>query len=148
MMNKNIWRVAGVAMLCVVASAFAAAPKSVEKAAADDDAVLSQRLAPMDGAHLTVKLYEVTYPVGAGSKPHSHPCVVVGYVVDGVIRSQVKGEAEQSYAAGKAFYEPANGVHLVSGNGSTKQASKLLAIFICDKDAPLTTPPVDAARAH
>ena len=102
--------------------------------------VLSQKLPTMDGTNLTVKLIDVTYPAGAASRPHSHPCVVVGYVVDGAIVSQVKGEAESTYAAGKAFYEAPNGVHAVSKNASATTPSKLLAIFICDKEGPLTVP--------
>src|SRR5215475_10994718 len=43
-----------------------------------DVEVLSQKLPAMDGANLTVKLIDVTYAPGAASRPHSHPCVVVG----------------------------------------------------------------------
>jgi quercetin dioxygenase-like cupin family protein len=107
--------------------------------------VLSQRLPTMDGANLTVKLIDVTYAPGAASRPHSHPCVVVGYVVNGTIVSQVKGEAEGTYPAGKAFYEAPNGVHAVSKNASATTPSKLLAIFICDKEGPLT---VTASDSH
>jgi quercetin dioxygenase-like cupin family protein len=111
--------------------------------------VLSQKLPKMDGANLTVKLIEVTYAAGAASRAHSHPCVVVGYVVDGAIVSQVKGEAEGTYPAGKAFYEAPNGVHAVSKNASATTPSKLLAIFICDKEGPLTVPaPRNANDSH
>ena len=106
--------------------------------------VLSQKLPKMDGANLTVKLVEVTYAAGAASRPHSHPCVVVGYVVEGTIVSQVKGETEGTYPAGKAFYEAPNGVHAVSKNAGATTPSKLLAIFICDKEGPLSLPVNDA----
>jgi len=106
--------------------------------------VLSQKLPAMDGVNLTVKLIDVTYAPGAASRPHSHPCVVVGYVVDGAIVSQVKREAEGTYPAGKAFYEAPNGVHAVSKNASATTPSKLLAVFICDKEGPLSVPATDS----
>jgi quercetin dioxygenase-like cupin family protein len=101
--------------------------------------VLSQPLPKMDGNHLSIQLYEVNYPPDKGSGVHTHPCAVVGYVVEGTIVSQVKGQPETAYPAGKTFYEAPNGVHEVSKNGGTTPA-KLLAIFLCDHDGPLSVP--------
>ena len=42
------------------------------------------------------------------------------------------------YNAGQSFYEIPNGVHLVSANASSTEPAKLLAFFICDRDAPLS----------
>jgi quercetin dioxygenase-like cupin family protein len=68
---------------------------------------------------------------------------VIGYVLNGAIESQVKGQLEQTLTAGKAFYEPAQGVHAVAKNASATEPSKFLAIFICDQDMPLTVPAAD-----
>jgi len=46
----------------------------------------------MDGANLKVTVVEVVYGPGQSSRPHSHPCPVIGYIAEGAIRSQVKGE--------------------------------------------------------
>ena len=54
-------------------------------------------------------------------------------------RTQVQGEAEAVYKAGQSFYEPPNSVHLVSANASQTEPAKLLAYFVCDHDAPLST---------
>jgi quercetin dioxygenase-like cupin family protein len=60
--------------------------------------------------------------------------------MEGAIRSQVKGDDEATFQAGQTFYEPANGVHMVSANASTTAPAKLLAYFVCDSDAPLSSP--------
>jgi quercetin dioxygenase-like cupin family protein len=100
--------------------------------------LMSQALPVLDGDHLQTVLLEVRYGPGEASTPHSHPCAVVGYVVEGSLRTQVQGEPEMIYKAGQSFYEPPNGVHLVSANASTTEPAKFLAYFICDRDTPLT----------
>jgi quercetin dioxygenase-like cupin family protein len=100
--------------------------------------VLSQPLGKLDGDHLKVTLVEVNYGPGEASPSHSHPCPVVGYVAEGTIRSQVKGQPAKIYKAGESFYEEANGIHAVSANASATEPAKLLAYFVCDHDAPLS----------
>jgi quercetin dioxygenase-like cupin family protein len=100
--------------------------------------VLSQALPALDGDHLKAVLVEVRYGPGEASTPHSHPCAVVGYVVEGALRTQVEGRPEATYKAGQSFYEAPNGVHLVSANASSTEPAKLLAYFICDRDTPLS----------
>lgn len=101
--------------------------------------VLSQALPKLDGDHLKATLVEVNYGPGESSTPHSHPCPVVGYVVAGAVRTQVRGEAEAIYKAGESFYEAPNGVHAVSANASQTEPAKLVAYFVCDHDAPLSS---------
>lgn len=100
--------------------------------------VISQALPPLDGSRVKVTLVEVSYAPGEASASHTHPCAVVGYVVEGAIRSQVKGQPEATYKAGESFYEPPNGVHQVSRNASETEPARLLAYFVCDREAPLT----------
>jgi quercetin dioxygenase-like cupin family protein len=108
--------------------------------------LLSQPLPKLDGNHLKVVLVEVLYGPGEASLPHSHPCAVIGYVVEGELRTQVEGEPEMIYKTGETFYEAADGVHLVSANASSTAPAKLVAYMICDHNAPLS---VDvSARVH
>jgi quercetin dioxygenase-like cupin family protein len=108
--------------------------------------VLSTPLPTLDGNHLKSTLVEVNYGPGEASPPHSHPCAVVGYVVEGALRTQVEGEPEHVYEAGSSFYEAPNGVHAVSANASATRPAKLVAYFVCDRETPLS---VDvAAHAH
>jgi quercetin dioxygenase-like cupin family protein len=100
--------------------------------------VLSKPLPKLNGDHLKAVLLEVRYGPGEASSPHSHPCAVIGYVVEGSLRTQVKGEPERIYKAGETFYEAPNGVHLVSANASSTEPAKFVAYLICDRDAPLS----------
>jgi quercetin dioxygenase-like cupin family protein len=100
--------------------------------------VFSQTLPQMDAAHLQVTTVEVTYPPGGSSTPHSHPCPVIGYVLKGAVRMQVKGGTESIYRVGDSFYEAPNGVHMVSANASKKEPATFLAYFICDHSGPLS----------
>jgi len=108
--------------------------------------VFSQTLSKLDGDHLKVTLVEVRYGPGEASLPHSHPCAVIGHVVEGAIRTQVKGEPEMTYKAGESFYEAPDGVHLVSANASSTEPAKLVAYLICDHDAPLSIDVSDSIR--
>jgi quercetin dioxygenase-like cupin family protein len=100
--------------------------------------VFSQDLPMLGGTHLKAILVEVNYGPGEASLPHSHPCAVIGYVVEGAFRTQVKGEPEMTYKAGEGFYEAPNGVHLVSANARSAEPAKMVAYLICDHDAPLS----------
>ena len=103
-----------------------------------DRRVLSQALPAMDGRGLRVTVVEVRYAPGGSSRPHRHPCAVVGFVIAGTLRSRVQGEPEALYRAGESFYEAPNGVHLVSANASDRDPVQFLAYFTCDHDAPLS----------
>jgi quercetin dioxygenase-like cupin family protein len=100
--------------------------------------VLTQMLPKLDGTNLKATLVEVRYGPGEASPPHTHPCAVVGYVTEGSLRTQVKGEPEMVYHAGQSFYEAPNGVHLVSANASSTEPATLVAFLICDRDTPLS----------
>jgi len=99
---------------------------------------LSHALPKLDGNHLRASVVEVHYGPGESSPRHSHPCSVIGYVVDGAIRAQGKGEPEAIYRTGEAFYEGPNGIHEVSANASQTQPATFIAYFVCDHNTPLS----------
>lgn len=101
---------------------------------------LTHALPPLDGSRLRVTVVEVNYGPGEESLPHTHPCPVVGYVLEGDLRTQVAGEAAAVYGPGESFYEAPNGVHQVSANASKSTSTRFLAFFVCDTDAPLSAP--------
>jgi len=98
----------------------------------------SHDLPGLIGDKLSVTIVEVNYGPGESSAPHSHPCPVIGYVLEGTLRTQVKGEPQAIYKAGESFYESPNGVHVVSANASDKEQARLLAYFVCDQREPLS----------
>ena len=102
--------------------------------------VFTHSLPKLDGQRLEAKIVEVTYGPGESSQPHSHPCAVIGYVLEGSVRMQVKGEPEAVYKPGQSFYEAPNGVHAISANASKTEPARFLAYFTCDRETPLTVP--------
>jgi quercetin dioxygenase-like cupin family protein len=58
----------------------------------DSRVAFSHMLPHLDGARLEATVVEVNYGPGESSPPHTHPCAVIGYVIDGTYRTQVKGE--------------------------------------------------------
>lgn len=137
---------AALAILFAVTSITGVQPQNRPKSDATARLAISQALPHMNGDNLSVKLIELSYKPGGSSAAHSHPCPVIGYVIEGALKFQVKGEPERVYKAGDTFYEAPNGVHLVSGNASQTEPVKFLAYFVCDHDTPLSVPPPGAKQ--
>jgi len=107
-----------------------------------DRTLFSRSLPKLDGNNIRVTIVEVSYGPGESSKPHSHPCPVIGYVLEGSVRTKVAGEPEAVYNSGESFYEAPNGVHEISANASQSKPAKFIAYFICDRETSLSIPPV------
>jgi quercetin dioxygenase-like cupin family protein len=98
----------------------------------------SEALPNDPGKNLTAVL--VTYPPGGKSGKHHHAGSVFAYVISGAIRSQVSGQGPvRVYKAGESFFEPPGSEHLVSENASATEPASLLAVFVADRGAKLTT---------
>ena len=126
------------ALLVAAMTACRPAPRASSGTGTHDRTVLSQALPAMDGRGLRVTVLEVTYGPGDSSRPHRHPCAVIGSVIAGTLRSRVQGQPQTLYRAGESFYEAPNAVHLVSANASDRDPVQFLAYFTCDHDAPLS----------
>jgi quercetin dioxygenase-like cupin family protein len=100
--------------------------------------ISSEKLPNVPGKSVTAVL--VTYPPGGKSGKHHHAGSVLAFVVSGEIRSEnsATGPAKV-YKAGESFFEPQGSEHLVSENASATEPASLLAIFIADDGAELTT---------
>lgn len=111
---------------------------------------LARTLPAMDGKEIRVKLVDVTYAPGGANASHSHPCPVVGYVLQGALRMRVNDAPEMIYRTGDTFYEGPGDVHRTSANASATEPARFLAYFMCDREiAQLsvpTAPPKDEAR--
>jgi quercetin dioxygenase-like cupin family protein len=137
-MRKQFF-ISSLVLLCSTACAGAQGPSASSPLKPRARTVFLHALPPLDGTRLQVTAVEVTYPPGGSSLPHTHPCPVIGYVLHGAVRMQVQGAPESLYKAGESFYEPPNGIHLVSKNASTQEPAIFLAYLICDHSAPLST---------
>jgi quercetin dioxygenase-like cupin family protein len=100
--------------------------------------VRSEKLPNVPDKSLTAVV--VTYAPGGKSSSHHHAGSVFAYVLSGEIRSEnsVTGPA-RVYKAGESFFEPPGSEHLVSENASTTESASLLAVFVADDGAKLTT---------
>ncbi|HEU0122980.1 MAG TPA: cupin domain-containing protein [Bryobacteraceae bacterium] len=83
---------------------------------------------------------EVHYGPGESSHAHKHPGFVMGYVLEGEIRFQVRGGPEQRLRAGEIFYESPGSVHQVSANASATKPARILAMVFAPQGSTLTTP--------
>jgi quercetin dioxygenase-like cupin family protein len=99
--------------------------------------VASYPLANAPGKRVTV--VRVVYGPGGFTKPHYHAGSVTAYIVRGAIRSQLQGGPLETFAVGQTFFEPPGSVHVVSANASNSEEAELLAIFVADEGAQLTT---------
>ncbi|WP_223119704.1 cupin domain-containing protein [Salinicola corii] len=74
----------------------------------------------------------VEYPPGASTPAHMHgDAFVIGYVLEGSIRSRVDGKTNV-YGVGESWTENPGASHELSENASATEPAKILAIFISD----------------
>ena len=96
----------------------------------------------LDGWHMTAT--EITIPAGAPpGRKHRHPGFVIGYVLDGQYSFAVNDQPAKVVKAGEMFFESFDApgeVHSTSGNASTTQPVKFLAIVFTKKGDPVTSP--------
>lgn len=103
--------------------------------------VFEHALPNVPGKDMTAVVVE--YPPGASSVSHRHAAsgFIFAYVLEGRIRSQLEGEASPTvYTAGEHWYEMPGAHHVVSENASDTKPARLLAVFVADSGATLTTP--------
>jgi quercetin dioxygenase-like cupin family protein len=101
--------------------------------------VFAYELPNLPGQKMTGVLVE--YAPGASTPPHHHTSQgsVVAYVLEGAIRSQVNDGPETVYQAGESWLEPPGAAHTVSANASATDPARLLAVFVAEDGAELTT---------
>jgi len=129
-------------MFALAAAALTAATALGSAAAQDrtsqSHTVFSGKLPALDGQRLEATVVEVIYPPGGANPAHRHPCPVIGYVLEGAVRMQVKGQPERVFKPGETFFESPSDVHLVSANASREAPARFLAYFVCDRATPLS----------
>jgi quercetin dioxygenase-like cupin family protein len=86
-----------------------------------------------------VTIVRVFYGPGGFTKPHRHAGSVTAYVTKGEIRSQLGGGPVEIFKVGQSFFEPPGATHLVSANASNTEPAELIAVFVADEGAELTT---------
>jgi quercetin dioxygenase-like cupin family protein len=121
---------AAVQPLCASSEAAGSALDTVEP-------VGSYALPNVSGKRVTI--VRVAYGPGGFSRPHQHAGSVTAYITKGEIRSQLAGGPVETFKVGQSFFEPPGATHLVSANASTTEPAELIAVFVADDGAQLTT---------
>jgi quercetin dioxygenase-like cupin family protein len=116
--------------LCSVSSASGSPLDKVEL-------ISSHALPNVPGKRVTI--VRVTYGPGGFTRPHRHAGSVTAYVTKGEVRSQLGGGPVETFTVGQSFFEPPGAIHLVSANASNTEPAELIAVFIADEGAQLTT---------
>src|SRR3954468_2809287 len=99
--------------------------------------IASHALPNVAGKRVTV--VRVFYGPGGFTPPHYHSGSVTAYVTKGQIRSQLGGGPVETFKVGQSFFEPPGSKHLISANASNTEPAELIAVFVADEGAQLTT---------
>ena len=138
-------RAAGADLRVERASMIAAREAGARQAPATTPRAVATKDAPkvnLDGWQMTAT--EITLPAGAPpGRKHRHPGFVIGYVLEGNYSFAVNDQPARVVKAGEMFFESFDGpgeVHSTSGNASTAEPVKFLAIVFTKKGDPITIP--------
>jgi len=99
--------------------------------------VASHALPDMPGKRVTV--VRVTYGPGGFTPPHRHGGTVTAYITKGQIKSKLNDGPVEIFDVGQSFFEPPGTIHYVSANASNTDWAELIAVFVADEGAQLTT---------
>lgn len=122
--------ISGAAAPLCATSAEASPPDGVEE-------IASYALPNVPGKRVTI--VRVSYGPGGFTRAHRHSGSVTAYITKGEIRSQLGGGPLETFRVGQSFFEPPGSTHLVSANASSAEPAELIAVFVADEGAQLTT---------
>jgi quercetin dioxygenase-like cupin family protein len=119
------------APLCIASASAAGSPLNKV------EVITSHALPNVAGKRLTI--VRVSYGPGGFTPAHRHAGSVTAYVTKGEIRSQLGGGPVETFSVGQTFFEPPGSTHVVSANASNTEPAELIAVFVADEGAQLTT---------
>jgi quercetin dioxygenase-like cupin family protein len=99
--------------------------------------IASYALPNVPGKRVTI--VRVFYGPGGFTRAHRHAGSVTAYITKGEIRSQLGGGPVEIFKVGQSFFEPPGATHLISANASNTEPAELIAVFVADEGAQLTT---------
>jgi quercetin dioxygenase-like cupin family protein len=121
---------AAIEPLCMASEAAGSSLDTVEP-------ITSHALPNVPGKRVTI--VRVFYGPGGFTRAHRHAGSVTAYITKGEIRSQLAGGPVETFKVGQSFFEPPGATHLVSANASNSEPAELIAVFVADEGAQLTT---------
>jgi quercetin dioxygenase-like cupin family protein len=83
-------------------------------------------------------LTSVEIPVGVSEIRHTHPGMLVVYVIEGTLALETEGRPRTTYKPGDSFYVDAGKIH--QGINAGTVPVKIAATLVAEKGKPLSTP--------
>jgi quercetin dioxygenase-like cupin family protein len=123
--------------IATIAEPLCASSDSAGSALDTVEPIASYALPNVPGKRVTI--VRVFYGPGGFTRAHRHAGSVTAYVTKGEIRSQLAGGPVETFKVGQSFFEPPGATHLISANASNTEPAELIAVFVADEGAQLTT---------
>ena len=95
----------------------------------------------IDGKEAKATVVEVTIEPGQAGLPHRHPGPGFGYVLEGEYELGIDDQPSRVLKQGETFYEPTGCLHRVSKNPSAKGKTRVIAVVLQPRDAPMVAIP-------
>lgn len=85
-------------------------------------------------------LVELNFRPGVSVPEHRHPGPIVGYVMDGQVRSAINRESDEIVPSGGTFFEPSGALHSAFGSASQDAPARAVAFMVIPTGSPVTVP--------
>jgi quercetin dioxygenase-like cupin family protein len=83
-------------------------------------------------------LLELNFQPGVSAPEHRHPGPIIGYVVNGEMRTAINHEPDQIVPAGGTFFEPHGALHTAFSSAKPDAPVHAVAVLVVPKGSPLT----------
>jgi quercetin dioxygenase-like cupin family protein len=94
-----------------------------------------EKLPNLPGMSITLQVVDV--PPGGRVPEHHHGGPTTDYMISGVLRMQMQGDAPRDYHPGEVLFEPEGATHLYAENLSSTEPAKVMLIHVANDGAKL-----------
>src|SRR6185369_8116406 len=81
---------------------------------------------PLEGYEVVLTRSAMRFFPGSSTPVHSHPGIVLAYVLEGRVRFAIDEQPERIVSTGGTFFEPLGAVHTTSGSASEGETTAIL----------------------
>jgi len=89
---------------------------------------------PLEGYEVVLSRSAMRFFPGGSTPVHTHPGIVLAYVLKGRVRFATNSEAERTVQTGGTFFEPLGAVHTTSGSASPDESTRILVFEVRKKE--------------
>ena len=89
---------------------------------------------PLEGYEVVLTRSAMRFFPGGSTPVHTHPGIVLAYVLEGRVRFAINNEPERTVQAGGTFFEPLGAVHTTSGSASPDESTRILVFEVRRKE--------------